>query len=250
MGILAATSDYQRGLKFLWKRDLLGAALDVEKHFICARKPSWKLTAVSLINIIVRLSPSCGTDALKAYSEACEVMNLVEDDEPETDSFLSKAADNLFKTLQEQSAENAPNNSSQDTTVACMEEAAAAIDKIAEESRRNAEIIGRGQDSLDWKKVAAGNALYKLCKSIDCGSSTSVQELMNELQSALADIIGSCIEKVGAALVESCNKWAVDLQERKLLKAVYIAGKARVLMEQLESCPSLQNGRSTRETLQ
>jgi len=246
----SATSEYQTGLKFLWKRHL-GAALDVEEHFICARKPSWKLTAVSLINIIFRLSPSRGTDALNAYSEASELINLVEDDEPKTDSFLSKAADSLFKTLQEQSAENAPGKSSQDTTtVASMEEAAAAIDKVAEESKMNAEIIGRGQDSLDWKKVAAGNASYKLCKSIDCRSSSDFPELMNELHSVLADIIGSCIDKVGAALVDNCKKWAVDLQERKLLKAVYIAGKSRGLIEQLKQCPSFHNSPSNRESLQ
>jgi hypothetical protein len=178
-------------------------------------------------------------------------MSLVEDNEPEMDSFLSKAADSLFKTLQEQSAENAPGKSSQGTTtVASMGDAAKEIVKLAKESEKDAQIIGRGQDSLDWKKVAAGNASYNLCMSIDCGSSTDFPELMNELHSVLADIIGSFIDKVGPALVDNCKKWAVDLQERKLLKAVYIAGKSRGLIEQLKQCPSLHIGPSTRETIQ
>jgi hypothetical protein len=236
----SATSEYQTGLKFLWKRHP-DTALEVEKHFICARKRSWKLTAVSLINIILRLSPSNGKVALDAYSEACELMSLVEDNEPEMDSFLSKAADSLFKTLQEQSAENAPGKSSQGTTtVASMGDAAKEIVKLAKESEKDAQIIGRGQDSLDWKKVAAGNASYNLCMSIDCGSSTDFPELMNELHSVLADIIGSFIDKVGPALVDNCKKWAVDLQERKLLEAVYIASKSRVLIEKLKSGPSVQ----------
>lgn len=234
----SATSQYQAGLNFLWKQHH-GAALDVEEHFICARKQSWKLTAVSLINIIFRLSPSCGTNALKAYSEACDLMNLVEDDEPETDSFLSTAADSLFKTLQKQSAENSLSNSSvATTTVVSMERAAAAIDELAEESKMNAEIVGHGRDSFDWKRVAAGNALYKLCKSVDCRSSSDFLELKNEIHSVLADIIGSCIDKVGAALVDNCKKWAVDLQERKLLRAVYIAGRTGGVMEELKRSPS------------
>jgi hypothetical protein len=160
-------------------------------------------------------------------------MSLVEDNEPEMDSFLSKAADSLFKTLQEQNAAT--------TTVASMGDAAKEIVKLAKESEKDAQIIGRGQDSLDWKKVAAGNASYNLCMSIDCGSSTDFPELMNELHSVLADIIGSFIDKVGPALVDNCKKWALDLQERKLLEAVYIASKSRVLIEKLKSGPSTRD---------
>lgn len=56
--------------------------------------------SMSLISIIVKMSPRCETNALKAYSEAaCEVMNLVEEDDQKMDNFLNKLADRLFKTL-------------------------------------------------------------------------------------------------------------------------------------------------------
>jgi hypothetical protein len=145
------------GLKFLWKRDP-GPVLPVEKHYEYASKPSLKLTAVSLINIILRLSPDCGKNALKAYSEACELVDLVDDSDPATDSLLSKAADSVFKTLQDQTAENG-----QDTTsVVYMEDAAATIDKLAEESKRKVKVIEHGGDSLDWKKAGAGERLIQI----------------------------------------------------------------------------------------
>lgn len=230
------TQQHQTGLNFLCKRHP-GPALEVEKHFAYASKGSWKLTAVSLINIIVRLSPQCGEESMRAYSEACDLMDLVEEADPETDNLLSKAADSLFKTLLERSKKiNAPAKKFLATIT--MEQAAEAINKLAEESEQKAQVIGHGEDSLDWKKAAAGNALYKLCKSIDCRSGDFI-ELIDELQRALADIIGACIQKVGGALVYNCMKWAqdLDLQERKLLTAVYTAGKSKALMEELKWPP-------------
>jgi hypothetical protein len=231
------TAQHQTGLKFLCRRDP-GPALDVERNFIYASKRSWKLTAVSLIKIIVRLSPQCGEESVKAYREAGELIDLVEESDPETDNLLSKAAESLFKTLPERSAEKAP--------AITMEEAAAAINDLAQESEIKAEVIGHGQDSLDWKTAAAGNALYKLCKSIDCGSGNFTQ-LINELQSALADVIGACMQKVRGALMDNCMKWAQDLEESKLLTAVYTAGKCRGLMEALEPCPDVDIAPTARE---
>lgn len=233
------TQQHQTGLNFLCKRDP-GPALDLEKHFAYASKRSWKLTAVSLINIIVRLSPQCGKDSMKAYSEACDLMDLVEEADPETDNLLSKAADSLFKTLLERSEKiNAPDK--RFLANITMEQAAAAINNLAKESEKKAQVIRHGQDSLDWKKAAAGNALYKLCKSIDFRSGDFI-ELIDELQRALADVIGACIQKVGRALVYNCMKWAqdLDLQERKLLTAVYTAGKSKALMEELKWPPHVE----------
>lgn len=53
-------------------------------------------------------------------------------------------------------------------------------------------MIENGEDSVEWKKVAARNASYKLCKSIDC-TSGEFRELLDELQSSLADILGVCM---------------------------------------------------------
>lgn len=238
-----AKSHNKTGLRFLWKRDP-GPLLDVEEHYIYASKPSLKLTAISLVNILVRLSPDCGRKALKAYSEACELMDLVEESDPATDILQSKAADSVFKALLEETAENAVDT----TTVVYMEEVAATIEKLAEESKRKVEVIEDGGDTLDWKKAGAANALYKLCKSIDCSSTGNFMEVVNELQSALADIMGDCVESVGGVLVDKCTKWAQDFQEGKLLKAVYIAGKNTALLERLGLCPTMHICTTTTES--
>lgn len=221
----------ETGLKFLCKQDL-GSKLVVEKHFMYATKKSWKLAAISLVTIIVRLFPDCGRDCLKAYSQAWEVMGVVDEYDQGADSLLSKAADRVFNTLKSENVSTA--------TTTTMREAAAAIAKMTEENKEKAEVIRDGKDSLDWKKAAAGNALYKLCKSIDCTSSNDVSALKDELESALADIIGCCIEKVGVALVENCTKWVQDWDETKLVRALYLAGKSRGLMEKLGCLPNFQ----------
>ena len=48
------------------------------------------------------------------------------------------------------------------------------------------------EDSVDWKKVAAGKWSYKLCKNTDCISG-EFAELLDEFQSSLADILSVCI---------------------------------------------------------
>ena len=133
-------------------------------------------------------------------------MDLVNKFNPETDSLVSKVAASLFQSLQQPSSENTPVDHQAATTI---EEAVATIKKLVDESKLKAKVIGDGQDTLDWKKAAAGNALYKLCKSIDCaGGSGEVKELVNELQNALAGVIGACILKVQTALMDNCIQWA------------------------------------------
>lgn len=229
------TSQCETGLKFLCRRDPCGT-LALETNFSYASKQSWKLTAVSLIHLIVRLSPPCGKRSLKVYLQASELMDLVDESNPETDNLLSRAADRVYQTLCDSPAiktiKDAAGKISEVAEV-LIEDAAGKISEIAEESKKDAEMIGHGGDSVDWKKAAAGNALYKLCKSIDCRSGGDFKELLDELQSALADIIGACIKQVGATLVSSSKKWAQEMQERKLLEAVYVAGKSNGLMKQL-----------------
>ena len=87
-------------LKFLCKGDPI-ASIEEEKLFSYMREWSWlcKLTAVSLINIIISLSPPCGQKPLQAYFEAWQLIDLVDKWDLETDSLLSKAVDREFNTL-------------------------------------------------------------------------------------------------------------------------------------------------------
>ena len=133
---------------------------------------------------------------------------------PPRHNLVSKVANNLFQTLQQPSTKNTP----VDLATSTIEHAAATIKKLTYESELKSKVIGDGQYTLDRKKEAVENALYKLCKSIDyAGGSGELEELINELQSALAGVIGACILKVQTALMGNCIQWAQDLQERKLL---------------------------------
>lgn len=233
------------GLRFLWKGYADVNPLAVEKYFKYASKRSWKLTAVSLISIIVKLSPHRGRDSLQAYYEAWELIDLVDESDPATDRLLSKAADRLFTSVRDPSEDVAPTtmekarDQSKNKAPTTIEEAAAAIDELAKEYQEKSEAIGQKivdrKDTMeDWEELAARNAVYKLCKSMVCKSG-NCENVLDELQSSLAIIISSCIKKVGPALVNTTRKWAQDLDKMKLLEAVYIAGKSSGLMEKLES---------------
>lgn len=231
------------GLKFLWKGYDHVNPLPVEKYFKYASKRSWKLTAVSLISIIVQLSPHRGRDSLQAYYEAWELIDLVDESDPATDKLLSKAADRLFTSVRDPSENVAPTtmekarDQSKNKAPTTIEEAATAIDDLAKECQAKSEAIGQKivdrKDTMeDWEELAARNAVYKLCKSMVC-TSGNCENVLDELQRSLAIIISSCIKKVGPALVNTTRKWAQDLDKIKLLEAVYIAGKSRGLMGKL-----------------
>lgn len=100
------------------------------------------------MNIIFRLSPSFGRNPLKEYSKACEMMDLIDDLDPTSNSLLSKAINSVFKTLQEQTTKN-----SLDTTTigVYMEGLVTTINKLTEESKTKVEVIKHGGYSLDWK---------------------------------------------------------------------------------------------------
>ncbi|GLJ41079.1 hypothetical protein SUGI_0850650 [Cryptomeria japonica] len=101
----------QTGLKYLWKRNPIDMS----------RKP-WKMTAVSLLSIIVQLSPVCAetetehpstsrffptkvvNDCLDAYSQAWEIIDFVDKADTEinneaADEITSEAADMYFRMV-------------------------------------------------------------------------------------------------------------------------------------------------------
>eukprot|EP00253_Pinus_taeda_P028195 PITA_28195 len=233
----------QRGLKYLLRRKVneeLGSG-DVGEYLRYAGKRSWKLTAVSLIYIMVQLSPTSEAvwrDRLQEYYEAWEIIDLVESSDPETHSLLSKAADSLFNELHdpkenEKSKKQKP-NSKEEPKVANKTPAITTLAKECEDKfDMVSEKIRRGQESpVDWQNLVAWNALYRLCKSIDC-SSGNIDGLMNDLNNLFVDIIGGCLDRVRQALMVKCRTWAQDLEKKKLLEALYVAGKCSGLMEQL-----------------
>ncbi|XP_057854879.2 uncharacterized protein LOC131064666 [Cryptomeria japonica] len=103
----------QSGLNYLCK----GTQQPREEQFTDMSRKSWKMTAVSLLNIIIQLSPICVEtekehpstsqlfppkvvkDCLDAYSQAWEIIDFVDNADAEADEITSQAADQYFFTL-------------------------------------------------------------------------------------------------------------------------------------------------------
>ncbi|GLJ41060.1 hypothetical protein SUGI_0850020 [Cryptomeria japonica] len=246
--------------------------LAIEEQFTGLCKKSWKMTAVSLLGIIVHLSTlngevdkeHCSTsdsfpaeavkDCLKVYSQAWEILDFVEAADTEADGITSEAADKYFQFLQKKvEKEDFSPNDSRHARTGCVPKA---LEDLIKESKQKMEpfksvngISGliharkgekqgipdgwEGNDSIDWKAAASGLAVYNLCNSIECNDGTDVNELLKELESSLADIINECFERVQHLLLLYSRKWALSRDERLLGKTLYTAGKAKVIMERL-----------------
>ncbi|GLJ41066.1 hypothetical protein SUGI_0850160 [Cryptomeria japonica] len=245
----------------------------VEEQFTGLSKKSRKMTAVSLLSIIVHLSPiyadgdkeHCSTshdfppeavkDCMEAYSQAWEIIDFVEEANTEAVEITSEAADKYFQFLQKKVKKvDFPPNHFMNATPEC---ARRVLEELKKESKskteppqsvnfvsalihacKKGEKQGRpdrweGNDSIDWKVAASGLAVYNLCNSIEFNDGTDVSELLKELESSLADIINECFERVQDLLLLNSRKWALSRDERRLGKALYTAGKAKVIMEKL-----------------
>ncbi|GLJ41068.1 hypothetical protein SUGI_0850190 [Cryptomeria japonica] len=261
----------QTGLKFLCKKRPIQRTSQpqgeagVEEQFTGLSKKSWKMTAVSLLSIIVHLStfngevdkehcstsqafpPEAVKDCLKAYSQAWEIIDFVEETDTEADGITSEAADKYFQALQKKvdKADFTP----KDLRPATPKWVRAALEELKKESKSKIEPLEsvnvvsgekqecpkgwEGNDSIDWKAAASSLAVYNLCNSIEFNDGTDVSELLKELESSLADIINECFERVQDLLLLNSRKWALSRDERLLGKALYTAGKAKVIMEKL-----------------
>ena len=82
--------------------------------------------------------------------------------------------------------------------------------------------------------------MYKLCDSMK-DYSVNVQELLNGIQSSLGDVIRSCIFKMGEIIVDECRLWAEAFMEDELWDALYEAGRAKGITQQLQ--PRIKVGR-------
>ncbi|GLJ41083.1 hypothetical protein SUGI_0850790 [Cryptomeria japonica] len=259
----------QTGLKFLCtKRSTERTqqpqeASDFQKQqFSDFSTKSWKMTAVSLLSIIVHLSPiyanhdenHCSTprvvkDCLKAHTQAWEIIDFVEeaDTDTEADEVTTEAADMYFHALQNKVDKgNFYEKNFRQATLECLR---AALEKLKEECKSNTEPlesvngkeereqgranVSKGNDSMDWNTAASASAVYNLCNSIMFEDGSDVNELLKELESCLADIISQCLEKAQEFLLLTSREWALNRDEKRIGKALYVAGKAKAIMEKL-----------------
>jgi hypothetical protein len=221
-------------------------------------KTSAKMTAVSLLTIIIELSAfyqeyggspaGPATDTVEHCIEACceawGVMGFVENSDPEA-ALVSKQADRLFHSLKKWRkwlGLTLPVNNFEARTLEAAKEALQGLSDIGKQMANGGCISSTGYDSKNWKAVIAGNDLYKLCESVKNGSD-NIEEMLDVIESSLADVIGSCMFKVREIIVHQCSLWAEALMEEKLLNAFHEAWKAKGVIQQLR--PEIQFERSS-----
>eukprot|EP01018_Ginkgo_biloba_P018502 Gb_23699 [translate_table: standard] len=209
--------------------------LQVEGQFNVSKR-SWKMTAVSLITVIIELSAftengSAVTDAMEACSQAWKIMDFVEKSDPEA-ALVNEAADKVFYRLHKTRKwlhYHLPFTNSPDKSSGAAKEA---IHNLAEKAKEIAMADRPGQDSTDWKTLAAGYSLYRICERVKCRLS-NVEAMLDELQKSLADVIGECIDKVAGVIMEDCGEWALSMDEEKVWKAGLVAGKAKGVLQKV-----------------
>lgn len=214
-------------------------------------KSSSKMMVVSLLTIVIELSafyegsggsfagPSTDTvDAcMQACCEAWKIIDLVENSNTEA-VLVNKQADKLFRGLKESRkwlGLDLPINNLQARTV---EAAKSALQGLADKGKETA---NTGYESKNLKAVIAGNSLSMLCEIMK-GNSVNVQELLDGIQSSLADVIRSCMFKMGEVIVAESRSWAEAFMEEKLWDAFYEAGRAKGVTQQLRG-PGVRFGR-------
>jgi len=209
-------------------------------------KSSSKMMVVSLLTIVIELSAFYGffdgpptdtvNDCIQACCESWEFIEILENSNPEAVS-VNKQADKLFLSLKESRrwlGLPLPINNFQAKTV---EAAKKSLHALGDKGKQAA---NTGGDSMNWKAVIAGNSLYKVCESME-NLSVNLEELLDAIQSSLADVMGSCMFKIGEIIVDECRLWAEAFLEDKLWDAFYEAGRAKGVIQQLR--PGIKFGR-------
>ena len=85
----------------------------------------------------------------------------------------------------------------------------------------------RFHDSKDWMRSASTkSSLYKTRKALDLDRDHS----MARLKGLLANVIFRCIDlEVDKALINNCNKWASEGNEKDIFEVAFIAGIANAV---------------------
>jgi len=196
--------------------------LEEEKSFLYMGKKSWKRRAVSLIYFIIYFYDGTSfrvvDDAFQAYAQAWDLLDFVDKSDPET-KIASDSADKDFNILMN-IWKNLPNRTSQSATDNLRRQIEPFMDKPSHKDLH---------DSRDWMTVASKISLFKRWKTIDQDPRHSAN--MDGNVKMLAKVIAHCIEKeLPKALIENCNKWALDWKEAEIQNAAFIAGKASGLL--------------------
>jgi len=172
-------------------------------------KISSKMMVVSLLTIVIKLSPfyqgsgesfvSPPMDTMNDYIQACceawKIIELVENSDPKA-VLVNKQANKLFQGLKESLrwlGLALPVNKYQARTELTIQMTKRSLQVLTEKGEKT---TITSDESMNWKEVIESNNLYKLCESMT-NLSINLEEMLDAIQSSLANVIGSCMFKMG-----------------------------------------------------
>lgn len=202
--------------------------LEEENSFSYLGKKSWKRRAVSLIYFIIYFYDGANSDvvvddAFEAYAQAWDLLNFVDRSDPEA-KIVSDSADKDFNILMSIWKKLRKMKSQSPDHKKLRKQIEQFMDKLSHKDLH---------DSREWMAAASKISLFKRWKTMDQDSSNSDKMKMDDNVQMLANVIAHCIEKeLPKALIENCNKWALDWKEAEICEAAFVAGKASGLFIQ------------------
>lgn len=232
------------GYKTVTVEDEAPTSLEEEKHFHEVGKSSWKMRAVSLIHFMMYFYDGTNYDVINdsfdAYSQAWCFMDIVDSLDPEG-HLVSLTADTEFDSIKKIWGRVNPSNKNISKKL-LEEKIKSPLKQLMQECDREERTahIERQEDSRDWMAVAAKISLYKLRKTMEvkCSSDNAI----HNLRCLLANLIAHCMGKeLDKAVINNCRKWVEEGREEEIFDAAFIAGKAKVVREKMESSHAVRD---------
>lgn len=232
----------------------------VTKYFPSLNEPSWKMTAVSLLHLLIQLDGQKSdrlVGAVKACCEAWDLLSLVDYTHIEADGLIgfnllenlntqshhqSMAAKKEFCRLQEL-YEDLPISTQ-------IKPATEYLNELSKEAvavlKNHMLLVHDGQndvltqrkaaanfdlhDSMNLLEIAPKYSLYKLCRVLEMEADTVV-DLAAWTETSLRNVIAGCLSKLPHILIKYSRRLAQEFDEDNLWEVIYLAGKARGVME-------------------
>ncbi|GLJ20478.1 hypothetical protein SUGI_0372550 [Cryptomeria japonica] len=226
--------------------EMLEPLKSVEKYFPLLKKSFGRITADSILIMMRLIGGEEGklfVDAKKAYKKAIKLIDVQDCPDNVRISFDAFKISNLeafelrgarMMDWTRRAVYGQPSDSTNTDTKELIREQR---DK-AEKELKSWNLLGQengaspGPEVLDtsWTLAAKSYGVYKVCNLISNRPGEDA-ELLDDLMSALAYIIASCVRDSPRNLAKNIRKWAKDLKEDKITEAVKLTGFARGILD-------------------
>lgn len=214
----------------------------------------WTLPAITLITLVISLTRSNGDHIqtiLMGFSQSLKLMNFVENNLDfrgllnmrKAAAIVRSSIDLKGKWLDHDLANLDP--STRTTTAVddlSLANALQIIECLAELGKKHVMALENELVSIhprQWPPEAlAGNSLYRISKTIlEYNQFGTVEELLQWIESTLADIMGACLTNLPYAIFVEYISGMVTERVKRVKNAVFILGKAQNLEDALHwSC--------------